>query len=360
MSDAPLLLPNLSAEEGPGWQGRIREPAAAGVVSLWRGLFESPLPLAWLEGVSAAAWLNTEEAAAWAAAENRTLFGAAPEVVARVHDKAFALAAAAKADLLPSPWDRIGVLEPAILRDPPAAWRVIDELLAAEPEAFRAFTLKPRLGSSGRGRVAGRAEGGDRAALEGAFSRLAKRGGALIEPWVERTTDLSAQLLVEEGGSVLLLGTFEQCTTASGLVRGHRGWVDSRGRTSSGSAYDEALREAAVTMAVAAAEAGYRGPCGVDAFVYRAPEGREAFRPVVELNARFTVGQIALAEVRRAMPKLRAHLGLAPGVLCAFQFSLAPPVEGWPAEQEGLVCVAQADGPGLIAAREQERLPRLA
>ena len=359
MSGAPLLLPNLSAEEGPGWRERIHEPAAAALVSLWRRLFEPPLPLAWLEGIAAAAWLNTEEAAAWAAAEGRVLFGAAPDIVARVHDKAFALAAARQADLLPAPWDRIGVLEPTILRDPFAAWAVIDGLLAAEPGIFRAFTLKPRFGSSGRGRVAGRAEGGDRAALEGAFSRLAERGGALIEPWVERTADLSAQLLIEEAGGVLLLGTFEQCTTPAGIVRGHRGRVDSRGRSSSGSAYDEALREAAVAMALAAAEAGYRGPCGVDAFVYRAHDGREAFRPVVELNARFTVGQIALAELRRAMPALRERLGLAPGVLCAFQFSLAPPIAGWPAEQEDLVCTAEADGPGLIAAREPERLPPL-
>jgi len=357
VSHLPRLLPNVSAEEGPGWRDRIREPAAAALVSLWRGLFEPPVPLAWLEEVSAAAWLNTEEAAAWAAEAGQTLFGGAPEIVARVHDKAFALNAAREARLLPSPWNQIGVLEPAELRDPPRAWAILDARLAAEPDAFRAFTLKPRFGSSGRGRVAGRAEGGDRAAIEGAFSRLAKRGGALIEPWVERIADLSAQLLIEESGSVLLLGTFEQCTSPAGIVRGHRGRVDSRGRASSGSPHDEALREAAVAMALAASEAGYRGPCGVDAFVYRDGAGQEAFRPVVELNARFTVGQIALAEMRRAVPTLRERLGLAPGVLCAFHFGLAPPAAGWPAEREGLVCSASGDGPGLIATREPESLP---
>ncbi|MCP5069040.1 MAG: hypothetical protein GY946_20955 [bacterium] len=357
MSSAPLLLPNISAEEGPGWRERIKQPAAASLVSLWRGLFDPPVPLAWLEDVSAAAWLNTEEAAEWAAAEGRVLFGAEPDIVARVHDKAFALAAAREAGLLPPLWDRVGVLEPAELRDPAAAWAILDQLLAAEPSAFGAFTLKPRHGSSGRGRVAGRVESLDRAALEGAFSRLADRGGALIEPWVARTADLSAQLLIEQGGGVLLLGTFEQCTSPAGLVRGHRGRVDSRGRSSSGSPHDEALREAAVTMALAASEAGYRGPCGVDAFVYRDSEGHEAFRPVVELNARFTVGQIALAEMRRAMPVLRERLGLAPGVLCGFHFGLAPPAPGWPSEHEGLVCTAAGDGPGLIAVREPESLP---
>lgn len=110
-------------------------------------------------------------------------------------------------------------------------------------------------------------------------------------------------------------------------------------------------------MGLAASEAGYRGPCGLDAFVYRDAAGQEAFRPVVELNARFTVGQVALAELRRTMPLLRERLGLAPGVLCAFHFGLAPPPAGWPAEREDLVRRVHEDGPGLIATREAESLP---
>ncbi len=317
--DGPILLPNLSAEEGSGWRERIREPAAAALARAWESLFAPPVPLAWLEEVEAAAWLNTVEALDWAEAAGRRLFGAPPAVVAKVHDKAFALAAAREAGLLPPPWDEVAVLEPDELRDGAAAWAILEAALASAPESLGGFTLKPRLGSSGRGRVAVPRAGLDRAAIGGAFPRLALRGGALLEPWVPRSADLSAQLLVEEGGSVLLLGTFEQRTSEAGIVQGHRGRVDSRGRTSSGSPHDEALREAAVAVALAAAEVGYHGPCGVDGFVWRDAAGCEAFRPVVELNARFTAGQVALADVRRRMPDFREQHGLAPGVLCDFE-----------------------------------------
>jgi hypothetical protein len=65
---------------------------------------------------------------------------------------------------------------------------------------------------------------------------------------------------------------------------------------------DAELRAAALTIARAAAAAGYWGPCGVDAFAYRDPEsGGESLRPVVELNARFTLGSVALGQARRAL-----------------------------------------------------------
>jgi len=89
MSDAPLLIPNVAAEEGPGWRRLAAEPAVRAVVACWRLLFEADAevldePAApgwpsdigaapeapvfpWLEARGAArAWLNTPEAAALA------------------------------------------------------------------------------------------------------------------------------------------------------------------------------------------------------------------------------------------------------------------------------------------------------
>jgi hypothetical protein len=47
------------------------------------------------------------------------------------------------------------------------------------------------------------------------------------------------------------------------------------------------------------ADAGYHGPLGVDAFVYRDVDGALKLRPVVEVNPRFTMGRLALAIARR-------------------------------------------------------------
>jgi hypothetical protein len=176
--------------------------------------------------------------------------------------------------------------------------------------------------------VAGTAGRVDQPSLRGALPRLADRGGALLEPWLERTVDLSTQLWVAPQSPILLLGTLRQLVTPSGLVWGYRGGVDSRGRVFSENPYEEAIREAATGVASAAREQGFRGPCGVDSFAFRQGEDRIALRPVVEFNARFTLGTVVLGMVRRALEQVRAPLGLEPGVRRAFFLGLEEPREG--------------------------------
>ena len=45
--------------------------------------------------------------------------------------------------------------------------------------------------------------------------------------------------------------------------------------------------------------AGYAGPVGVDAMVYRKTNGDLGLRHVVEVNVRFTMGRVALELLRR-------------------------------------------------------------
>ena len=121
------------------------------------------------------------------------------------------------------------------------------------------------------------------------------------------------------------------------------GEVDSRGRVFSGHASDEAVREAAAALAGAAHEAGYFGPAGLDSLLFRMPaEGgapaREVLRPVVEWNARFTLGIVTVGIVRRALPALRAELGLEPGERRAFLFATDLP-DGWESWQA--ICEAR-------------------
>ena len=316
MSKTPRLIANLGAEEGAAGMAAATRLGgeAATIADLWRGLFDPPA-FPWLNGIEAAAWFNDEAAEREAGAQR--LAGASAAIVRRVHDKAWAVSVA-----------RTEKLEPRVLRGLPtpltpeelgasgAADRVAEVLADWPPWARARFTLKPRLGTSGRGRVAG-VDGLVSNAMQGAFGRLALRGGAVLEPWLDRVADASAQLHVAKDGTVTRLGTLRIVTTGSGQPRGHRGEFDFHGDVSSGIDEEEALRVAAGVVGACAVGAGYHGPCGIDAFAFRSPEdGARSFRPLVEFNARFTAGTVALGHVALNMGRVTTVLGLASDEVC--------------------------------------------
>jgi hypothetical protein len=357
------LLPNLGGEEGPGWRAFADAPAVRSVAALWSLLFApgaelllhepsrpawpealGPAPdgaaFAWLEACEGVVpWLPTQDAANDRLVAGRALVGCSPELVETVHDKGFAHAVAESERLLPAPLRGvIAAFDPEELRDADSAIARMEDVLRGWPEwARRSFVLKPRLGSSGRGRVAGIEGRADTPALRGALPRLASRGGALLEPWLERISDLSVQLHIDRSAGVTVLASLEQELTTAGQFVGHRGEIDSRGRIFSGHAVEEALREGAAQVAVAAAARGFFGPCGVDAFVFRGPDGEAVLRPVVELNARFTTGTITAGLIRRALGRVKRELGLSPGERLSFRFRL----DDDPEDPDGLEAAAQ-------------------
>ena len=386
MSRGPLLLPNLGAEEGGDWRQTLLQPRIAAAARLWRLLFSAsarvaegaagvdpkvwPSPLAagrdapafdWLEDVSGCVpWLanrsSREEATAW----GLPVAGPPADVVERVHDKAFALLAAEQADLVPRALlGTTRIFDPDELVDADATLARIEECLSGWPAwTVRRFTLKPRHGTSGRGRVHAIEQ------VRAALPRLAARGGAILEPWLDRIEDLSAQLIVQPDASLVMLGTTRQIVSGSGIYRGNRGAVDSKGRVVSESPWDEALREAAVTVARAAADEGYRGPAGLDALSYRGFDGGERFRPLVEWNARFTLGTVAIGLVRQNLPQVKARFGLEPGGRCPFYFALDAPAAGWPQSRDRLLLVplwesGEALRPALVFGADDDALLHL-
>ena len=376
----PLLYPNLGAEELPGKGGVVMTHATLPTLRLWRLLFgsrahflpaltshdssdelatlnTSPWPeglgepatapaFAWLEDSSGIVpWISTAMLQVHPSLDSQKISSAPAGAVARVHDKAFAIELARRENLLPAFMrDLFLVLEPELLLDPDAAIRCMESAVASWPENLgRNFTLKPRLGTSGRGRVPGVDGRIDSPAVRGALKRLAKRGGAILEPWFKRKLDLSAQMHVASNGDVTLLGTLEQITAPSGVYLGHRAEIDSRGRVFSGSVYEEVLRETGAIVAKHAFDEGFFGPCGIDAFTIdlcaavraeaetESETPTEILRPLVEFNARFTMGTIAIGIVRRAIDQIREPLALTPGMRCAFYFGLDAPKSGWEA-----------------------------
>lgn len=367
MSKAPLTIANIGSEEGSAWASAKALPVLKTVSRLWRRLFEPQRrAFDWLPGdQQLVAWLNTDEALARAEATALPLYGAAPEVVKRVHDKAFVLEIARREALGPPELLAcILSLESDALRAPDALEQ-IDRMLAGWPDwARRKFILKPRFGTSGRGRANGTQGRADTPEIRGSLTRLAKRGGAILEPWLDRIEDLSAQLIVQPDASLVMLGTTRQIVSGSGVYRGNRGAVDSKGRVVSESRWDEALREAAVTVAQAAADEGYRGPAGLDSLSYRGFDDGERFRPLVEWNARFTLGTVAIGLVRQSLPQVKQRLGLEPGGRCPFYFALDAPPAGWPESRDRLLLVplwesGEALRPALVFGADDDALRHL-
>jgi uncharacterized ferritin-like protein (DUF455 family) len=131
----------------------------------------------------------------------------------------------------------------------------------------------------------------------------------VIEPWLERVADLSVLSRVQENGDVLHMGVTRFLSDRRGQYRGavvgkpsfglapelvrflhddgrDPGWVE---RT---------LQRTAQKVGAALFNRGYTGPFGVDAFLHRDGDTCR-LRPLVEVNARYTMGNVSLGLARQ-------------------------------------------------------------
>lgn len=148
------------------------------------------------------------------------------------------------------------------------------------------FRLKPALSFAGRGhrRLACAPSASDIKACT-----TIVEAGCLVEPEVTREGDFSLHGFVTPAGRVRLGMPVRLFCDRAGAYRGSE--LAPPGTL--GADELEALHGAAAQAAEALANAGYHGPFGIDAFRYRAPSGKRRFRPLVELNARYTMAWAA-------------------------------------------------------------------
>ncbi|MDD9944578.1 MAG: ATP-grasp domain-containing protein [Myxococcales bacterium] len=225
-----------------------------------------------LQGQRGAAWCPTPRALARLRAVGAIPPNAPPwQVLRQVNDRAFALTVDA------GPWPS------RYLHDMDA---LETHLQRATPGPAGSFVLKRALGYAGRGqrRVRSRLDDSDR---RWCVASLSQGLGLVVEPWVERLADFAQHGYLGQDGQLRLgAPTLQTCDT-HGIWRGSR---QAAGPDLSRPERD-ALLHTAETVAEALRTAGYFGPFGTDAFRYRDPRtGRPRFHPLVELNARYTMG----------------------------------------------------------------------
>lgn len=147
---------------------------------------------------------------------------------------------------------------------------------------------------------------------------LAQQGSLLIEPWLDRVFDFSVQF--EKRADHLKLIAFTR------LENNHRGQFKGiltnafthglsretlrfamqpeMGRPRVYSFYEKTLLPPLETALEAAQ---FHGPLGIDAFVYRTPQGNLRLKPIVEINPRFTMGRIAHELSTHIAPRSSAY-----------------------------------------------------
>jgi uncharacterized ferritin-like protein (DUF455 family) len=135
----------------------------------------------------------------------------------------------------------------------------------------------------------------------------------VIEPWLEREIDFSVQL--EMGPRRLKLCGY------TGLINDRKGqfqanWAAANYNRRMPANVAALFREPADIsgrlqrlysdiLSLLEAElhrAGFVGPVGIDAFVYRTPQGGCRLKPVVEINPRYTMGRLTLELMKQTCP----------------------------------------------------------
>ncbi|HUG89383.1 MAG TPA: hypothetical protein VML55_01030 [Planctomycetaceae bacterium] len=166
-----------------------------------------------------------------------------------------------------------------------------DELPAALqrlPAGCRRWVLKAEFGMAARERLLGTGRAVTDEAAHWLSRRLAS-GCVVLEPWIERLEEAGLQFEIPDRSDPRLVDVTPLLTDAAGVYRGSRFDPDPLLHRPWSAAIATCHRAAGRLQAL-----GYFGPCGFDAVRYRDFDGAVATRPLQDINARWTMGRVAL------------------------------------------------------------------
>lgn len=182
-----------------------------------------------------------------------------------------------------------------------------------------AWVLEAPFSASGRLRLRRRGAALDAPSRTRAERMFAEHGALVFQPWVDRVLDLGCVGIVEDEQRWQLMSPHWLETDAAGVFRGI-GVSDWPWPRAWGQGLGDIVPEAVSRVRLAAehvarflAGSGYRGPFGIDSFVYREQHGALRVYPLCEINARLTFGLVAHALARNhGALRLRLRSDAAP------------------------------------------------
>lgn len=133
----------------------------------------------------------------------------------------------------------------------------------------------------------------------------------VIEPWLERELDFSVQLEMTTSG-LKLCGYTGLLNDAKGQFLGN--WAEPKHDRkppaaalllldvlpAQGNKLQRLYADLVATLESELQRAGFLGPLGIDAFIYRTAQGERRLKPVVEINPRYTMGRVTVELMKRA------------------------------------------------------------
>lgn len=172
---------------------------------------------------------------------------------------------------------------------------------------FQRWVAKPQISHAGRNRLLANGtalNSQQRAWLE---KHLAGSGSVYLEPWVRPDEECGLQFEIVRPGSLSTATHGNvQLIGVTGLLNDHVGRYQGS-LICQGDQLTRSWRSAVThgySVCEAAAVAGYFGPIGIDCFYFRLPDGSPALRLCNDINARFTMGRIAL-QLRSSLQSLQ-------------------------------------------------------
>ncbi len=244
-------------------------------------------------GVMLVPWGWCPATDAWAAKNGWTRDSPDLAVVAQVNSREFSSA-------LETEWD-VGLPDAVAIRTLPELVRV----LTAAAERPGGWVIKANFGMSARERILGRGGQPRPQDLEWARRRLERGEPIFFEPWVEAIAEFGCQYSLPPTGPPQLEGVTGLLTDSRGTYRGSRLFPVT------GGAGRDVLRAGVLEVVERAAkriqQAGYFGPVGIDVMQYHTSTGEIGWRPLQDINARWTMGRVALGWQRLLAPDSPAN-----------------------------------------------------
>ena len=173
-------------------------------------------------------------------------------------------------------------------------------------KGWQTICVKPQFGASGRNILRfplGKIDENQKGRLR---NLLKKQQGLIVEPWLERLLDFSihfdmkdklkfigvTRLINDEHGqySATLFGKYEDGISVE--IQNFLHTVNDGGLSSFYKLLSPVIEDELKTYA-------YQGPVGIDCFLYKGLKGEICFRPIVEINFRYTMGRVGVALSRK-------------------------------------------------------------